>query len=64
MRSREIEKIMREWMLKNWGERCKDYEPDCGLCNAWRAFDFLFHPDKHGMVKLGNRRISNVMVIR
>ena len=55
MRIRELERLMREWMIKNWGERCKEYEHGCGLCNAWKAFDFLFHPDKHDMVKPDNR---------
>lgn len=34
--------LMKEWMLKNWGEKCPDYEPSCGLCKAWKYFDYLF----------------------
>ncbi len=33
---------MKEWMIKNWGERCIDYCEDCSLCKAWKYFDFLF----------------------
>jgi hypothetical protein len=51
MRTVEVEMNMRNWMLKNWGKRCDVYNRGCALCNAWKAFDFLFHPDKYDMVK-------------
>jgi hypothetical protein len=33
---------MKEWMRKNWGERCADYVEGCSLCEAWKCFDYLF----------------------
>lgn len=34
-------------MRKNWGRRCGGFEPRCGICNAWKCFDYIVHPDKH-----------------
>lgn len=41
-----ISPILREWLVKNWGRRCKKFEPECGLCAAWKCFDYLTNPDK------------------
>jgi hypothetical protein len=32
----------RKWIEKNWGQRCPDFNPECGLCQAWFCFDFIF----------------------
>jgi rubrerythrin len=36
---------VKEWMIKNWGTRCPDYEENCPLCKAWKYFDYLFEID-------------------
>lgn len=36
---------VKEYMIKNWGTRCPDYEEDCPLCKAWKCFDYLFEID-------------------
>ncbi len=33
---------MKQWVEKEWGTRCPDYEKDCPVCKAWDAFDTLF----------------------
>lgn len=40
-----IVNLVKMWMLKNWGKRCKEYEKDCPLCKAWKYFDYLFGSD-------------------
>jgi len=37
---------MKEWMIKNWGERCLEYCESCSLCKAWKCFDYLFEFSK------------------
>ena len=32
-----IKEAITEW----WGERCKDHEPGCAICDAWAEFDAL-----------------------
>lgn len=27
--------LLAEWITRNYGERCKDYNPSCHLCKAW-----------------------------
>lgn len=39
---------MKVWMIKNWGERCPDYEVNCSLCKAWEYFDYLFEWTEEG----------------
>jgi hypothetical protein len=34
-------KAFREWMIKNWGKRCPDYNEECSLCRAWDCYDYL-----------------------
>jgi rubrerythrin len=36
---------VKEWMIKNWGNRCPDYEESCPLCKAWKYFDYIFEID-------------------
>jgi hypothetical protein len=33
--------VEKQW-LKEWGERCPEYEPECPCCVAWRKFDKLW----------------------
>jgi hypothetical protein len=58
------DKAIKDWLIKTWGKRCKSFESGCGLCNAWKCFDFLTHPDKHDApyqtiaeLKAENRRL-------
>jgi hypothetical protein len=37
---------VKEYMVKNWGTRCPDYEKDCACCKAWKYFDYLFEIDE------------------
>jgi len=37
-----IIKLVRAWVVRNWGKRCPDYEKDGPLCKAWECFDYLF----------------------
>lgn len=30
------------WMLSMWGKRCSDFDKNCALCKAWKAYDYLF----------------------
>ena len=34
-------KILKNWMLRNIGERCPDYVKDCIVCDSWKMFDKL-----------------------
>jgi len=33
---------VKEWMLKNWGERCLIFNDECACCKAWACYDYLF----------------------
>ena len=35
MRYPKIEEAITFW----WGPRCKDFEPDCEVCQAWKEYD-------------------------
>ncbi len=37
---------VKEYMIKNWGTRCPDYEKNCACCKAWKYFDYLFEIDE------------------
>jgi hypothetical protein len=37
---------VKEYMVKNWGTRCPDYEENCGCCKAWKYIDYLFEIDE------------------
>jgi len=37
---------VKEYMIKNWGTRCPDYEENCACCKAWKYFDYLFEIDE------------------
>lgn len=32
-------KKLKEWLEKNVGKRCKDYDWDCYVCRSWRLYD-------------------------
>lgn len=29
-------------IIEHFGDRCDDCEPECIICQKWKAFDFLF----------------------
>ena len=37
-----FEERVKEYMVKNWGARCPDYEENCPCCKAWKYYDYLF----------------------
>ncbi|MDD5616906.1 MAG: hypothetical protein PHH85_11985 [Candidatus Methanoperedens sp.] len=41
-----FEERVKEYMIKNWGSRCPDYEENCACCKAWKYFDYLFEIDE------------------
>jgi hypothetical protein len=36
---KKITRLTEKQWLKEWGERCPEYEPECPCCVAWRKFD-------------------------
>lgn len=42
----EQNKILRDWIEINYGERCPDFEKDCIVCKAWKMFDELKYPER------------------
>lgn len=34
-------KVLFNWMKKNYGTRCKDFEKGCACCVAWKLYDRL-----------------------
>ncbi len=32
---------MERWLIKNWGKRCPDYFPSCGVCDIWHAYGVI-----------------------
>ena len=34
--------LARKYIQQAWGDRCEEYDPDCGGCAAWKCFDYLF----------------------
>jgi len=38
--------MMRKWVEDNWGERCPEYQEGCAICEAWKAYDYLFELEK------------------
>lgn len=43
-RERNAKHRLERFLRQGYGKRCKDYEPGCACCEAWKAFDVLF-PD-------------------
>lgn len=35
------------YVRRIWGDRCSDYQPGCGCCEAWAAHDWLFNEGEH-----------------
>lgn len=31
-------KLLSEWITRNYGERCKDYNSTCAVCKAWNYY--------------------------
>jgi hypothetical protein len=31
----------KQYLLRNWGKKCKDYSALCGCCEIWRAFETI-----------------------
>ena len=42
MSKEKIKAKMERWMLREWGERRRDFDRSCALCKAWKAYDYLF----------------------
>lgn len=36
-----IDKGLRDFMMKIWNKRCKEYKKGCVNCEAWKCYDFL-----------------------
>lgn len=34
-------KITRNWIKKNFGEKCQEYEDGCCVCRVWLLFEQL-----------------------
>ena len=39
---RTIRAQTRAFIKDHWGERCDEFDSDCGCCKAWQAFDLIF----------------------
>lgn len=40
--NKEKENIeLRQWIERNYGRRCPDYEKNCACCRAWDCYDYL-----------------------
>jgi hypothetical protein len=37
-----------EWyLIKWWGDKCDEFEPECELCKRWKAYeDLIYDPFK------------------
>ena len=33
--------LVKEAMIDYWGEKCPEFENDCGCCIAWKQFEEL-----------------------
>lgn len=33
----ELDRLFKE----GWGEKCREYEPDCPACKAWKYYEYL-----------------------
>ena len=33
--------ILSDWIERNYGKRCLDYNKDCPCCKAWKCYDYL-----------------------
>lgn len=45
MTKKELSKKVREYVIKNFGKRCKSCAVGCPTCEAWRSFYYLFESD-------------------
>lgn len=40
-KTRKLVQDLKHWVAKNYGKRCKDYNPFCTVCIMWDAFDTI-----------------------
>jgi len=33
--------ILKKWIIRNFGTKCPEFVPSCGLCQAWKAYKQL-----------------------
>ena len=33
--------ILSDWIERNYGKKCPDYEKNCPCCKAWKCYDYL-----------------------
>jgi len=38
---KEQDKILKRWMERNYGKRCKEYDKNCIVCKMWKIADKL-----------------------
>ena len=34
-------RVLEDWVIRNYGKRCPDYVKDCACCKAWKCYDYL-----------------------
>ena len=39
-------KLLEEWIIRNYGPRCKDYTPTCANCKAWECYTKLKYDEE------------------
>lgn len=42
-----------DYLIENFGEKCKDYERNCSNCQAWEGFDAIFGWDEDSTLEEG-----------
>jgi len=45
MRTRELKKELKKWIIKNYGIRCEFLDMGCACCRVWLSYDTLFSYD-------------------
>lgn len=43
---KKANKELKEWLLKYYGPRCKEYDKNCPVCQAWKIADKLMLKNK------------------
>ena len=41
MTNNPVADLVARAITEYWGERCRDYEPNCPCCQAWAQYDAL-----------------------
>ena len=39
-------KILEDWITRNYGKRCPDYHKECACCKAWKCYDYLVYDEE------------------